>query len=49
MLKFIEAGLLAVSVLVCIGLIVTVPARRKTRKETEAARIANDAPETGRS
>ena len=43
MLKAIEVGLLAVSILVFMGLIITAPARRRSRAETEeAARISAD-------
>jgi len=40
MLKAIEIGLLVVSCLVFLGLIVTAPARRRSRNETEAARLS---------
>lgn len=48
MLKTIEVGLLAVSFLVFLGLIVTGPARRRSRMETDAARMADDAAERER-
>jgi hypothetical protein len=47
MLKAIELGLMAVSVLVFLGLIVTAPARRRSRTDAEAARIADDAASRG--
>jgi hypothetical protein len=43
MLKAIEVGLLAVSFLVFLGLIITAPARRRSRTETEEARLASEA------
>ncbi len=43
MLKAIEVGLLAVSFLVFLGLIITAPARRRSKTETEEARLAGDA------
>lgn len=47
MLKAIEVGLLAVSILVFLGLIVTAPARRRSRTETEAARLSAEPPKPG--
>ncbi len=47
MLKAVEVGLLAVSFLVFLGLIVTGPARRRNRAETDAARIANEEAKPG--
>jgi len=43
MLKAIEVGLLVVSCLVFLGLIVTAPARRRSRTETEDARLSAEA------
>ena len=43
MLKAIEVGLLAVSFLVFLGLIITAPARRRSKTETEEARLGDDA------
>jgi hypothetical protein len=43
MLKVIEVGLLAVSCLVFLGLIITAPARRRSKTETEEARLAGEA------
>mgnify|MGYP003623013065 CR=1 FL=1 len=49
MLKAIEIGLLAVILLVFLGLMLTGPARRRSRIESDAARAAaNDAEEPGR-
>lgn len=42
MLKAIEVGLLVVSGLVFLGLIVTAPARRRSKTETEQARLASE-------